>query len=164
MDPRRLSAGEWVTAAAGVLLLVSLFLTWYRPGVSAWEAFSVADLLFAVTGLLGAAGWITAAADRTNATSVALQSLTLLVAGIAAVVALYRLIDPPGDGALERAAGAWLGSAAVAGVLGGTVLAMRDEGPARRDPETERRAEAEALRRAELIPLPGDGEREQDTR
>lgn len=156
MDPRRLSAGEWVAAAAGLALIASLFLTWYDPGVSGWEAFSVADVIFALTGLLALLGWVATAARRTNPTSVAVSSLTLLVVLIATVIVLFRTLDPPGDGSVERALGSWLGLAGVLGVLGGTLLAMRDEGRARRDPERERRAAAEALERAELLPLPDE--------
>ena len=32
MDLRRLRAGEWLAAAAGVALVVSLFLPWYEIG------------------------------------------------------------------------------------------------------------------------------------
>ena len=157
VDPRRLSAGEWIAATAGVLLLVSLFLTWYDPGVSGWEAFSITDILLALTAVLALAGWATGAGDRTHPTGVAVLSLTMLASFFAVLVVLYRTLDPPGDGSAERALGAWLGLAGVLGVAGGTLRAMRDEGPARRSPETERAAAADALARAELLPLPGEG-------
>ena len=142
---------------------MSLFLTWYDPGVSGWEAFSVADILFALTGLLAVAGLVVESADRTHATSIALLSITLLVAFVASLAAIYRTLDPPGDG-LERALGAWLGLAGCLGVLVGIFRAMRDEGPERRSPERERRAAAEALQHAELIPLPGDAPAEPSPR
>ena len=44
MDPRRLSAGEWIGAAGGVVLVVALFLPWYRVGgahVNAWDSMAV---------------------------------------------------------------------------------------------------------------------------
>lgn len=156
MDPRRLSAGEWITALAGVVVLVSLFGTWYEPGVSGWEAFSVADVIFALTALVALVAWAANAGNRTHATAVAWLSINMILSLIALVVALYRLVDPPGDGSVERALGAWAGTAGVLGVAAGNLLAMRDEGPARRSPERERRAAAEALERAELLPLPGD--------
>lgn len=156
MDPRRLSAGEWIAAAAGAVLLVSLFLTWYEPGVSGWEAFAVADIVFAILALLSFAAFAATAGDRTNPSGVAVLSITLLVSVVAVVVVLYRTVNPPGGDSVDRALGAWLGLAGVLGVAAGTFRAMRDEGPARRSPEAERRAAAEALQRAELIPLPGD--------
>lgn len=156
MDPRRLSAGEWIAATAGVLLLVSLFLTWYDPGVSGWEAFAVLDIVLALTAVLGLAGWAAGAGDRTHPTGVAVLSLTLIVSFFAGLLVLYRTLDPPGDGGVERALGSWLGLAGALGVMGGTVRAMRDEGPARRSPEAERAAAAQALARAELLPLPGE--------
>jgi len=164
VDPRRLSAGEWIAAIAGIVLLVSLFLTWYDPGVSGWEAYSVTDVVFALAALLALASWAAGAGDRTHPTAVAPLSLTLPVALVATVLVLYRTLNPPGDGEVERALGAWLGLAAVLGVLGGTFRALRDEGPARRSPETERRAAAEALANAELLPLPGERRPERSAR
>ena len=152
-----MSAGAWAGAAAGLLVLVALFMTWYEPGVSGWEAFSVADVIFAIAAVLALASWVALARSRSNPTAVAWQSLSLLAALVATAVVLYRTLSPPGDGEVERALGSWLGLAGVLGVLAGTVAAMRDEGRARRTPEAERRAAAEALERAELLELPGDG-------
>lgn len=162
MDPRRLSAGEWIAATAGIVLLVSLFLTWYDPGVSGWEAYSVTDVILALAALLAIASWAAGAGDRTHPTAVAPLSLALPVALVAAVLVLYRTVDPPGG--LDRALGAWLGLAAVVGILAGTFRAMRDEGPARRSPEAERRAAAAALANAELLPLPGERRPERSAR
>ena len=57
---RRVRAGEIVAGAAGVLLLVSMFLDWYsvesrEDGLSAWAAFGFVDLLLALVALLGIA-------------------------------------------------------------------------------------------------------------
>ena len=135
-------------------------MTWYDPQVSGWEAFSAADIVFAASAVMALLSWLAGAVERTNPTAVAALSLTLLVVLPATVIIVWRTIDPPGDGSAERALGAWLGLAGVLGVAAGTVRAMRDEGPARRTPEGERRAAAEALEHAELLPLPGEGRHE----
>ena len=46
-----LNAGRLTAAIGGVLLLVSLFLEWYRPDLSAWDTFELADLVLAATGI-----------------------------------------------------------------------------------------------------------------
>jgi len=56
--PGRIDVGPPIVIAGAVLLLVSLFLDWYEPGVSAWTVFEVLDLVLAALAfgcLLGAA-------------------------------------------------------------------------------------------------------------
>jgi hypothetical protein len=47
-----IDAGPLVAIAGALLLLVSLFLDWYEPGVSAWTVFEVIDLLLAFSALV----------------------------------------------------------------------------------------------------------------
>src|SRR5689334_8585576 len=52
MDLRRLRVGEWIVGACGVVLLISLFLDWYGdPSETAWEAFSILDVILALVAL-----------------------------------------------------------------------------------------------------------------
>ena len=44
---RRIEAGPVLVGLGAVVLLISLFLDWYQPGVTAWDAFEVLDLLLA---------------------------------------------------------------------------------------------------------------------
>src|SRR5213593_4623312 len=48
---RQIDVGAVLAAAGAVVLLVSLFLHWYRPGVSAWTVFETLDLVLAVLAL-----------------------------------------------------------------------------------------------------------------
>jgi hypothetical protein len=156
MDFRRLRLGEWVTGAAGLLLLVALFLPWYELGegivvgppdaldahASAWDAFTVLDLLLAIGAIAAIAVVIVTAAHATPAVPLALESLVALLALVLLVLVVFRLADPPDVSFLEsagapatreyiedldRAAGAWLGLAGVLGIFVGGLLAMRDE-------------------------------------
>lgn len=132
---------EVVAGAAGILLLVSLFLPWYsgalecvqRPcpptQLSAWESLAVLDIVFAVVALAGIALLALEATQRTSAVPVAWATLTALTASIAVPIALYRTLDPPG--ALDPRF-AFLGLIACAGVAAGAWLSMRDEGIDRR--------------------------------
>jgi hypothetical protein len=131
MDLRRLRAGEWITAAAGVVLAVSLFLPWYtRPGteggeLTAWEAFAILDVLLLALAILAVGLLILTAVQPTAAVGIAADALLTLVAAAILVLTLFRVLAPPGS--LERAEAGWLGLAAGLAVLVGTVVAMRDE-------------------------------------
>ena len=155
MDLRRLRAGEWVAAASGVVLIVSLFLPWYEgtfgvsfgrsrpedPDFTAWEAFSVLDVVFALAGLLGIAVLVVTATQRTPALPVAVEALLTLVGLAVTALALYRLISIPDVAAFspdgryrgeffpeqERRIGPWLALVGALGLTAGSLLAARDE-------------------------------------
>ena len=124
MNPRRLRIGEWITGAAGVALLAVMFLDWYE-GASAWEAFSVLDVLLTIAALMAVAVAVMAAAHATPAVSLALASLLLLVGLIAVVGVGVRALWPPDDAAREL--GLWLGVGATVLTTLGTLASMRDE-------------------------------------
>lgn len=144
MDLRRLRAGEWVAAASGVALLVSLFLPWYRPGVcitgyaetlrgeidcqtfTAWESFAAIDVLLAFVAAAGVLLAIVTAAQDVPAVPIAFSGLLTFVGLLGVVLVLFRLVDLP-DGASGREWALWLGLAGAAGITAGAALAMRDE-------------------------------------
>jgi hypothetical protein len=125
MDLRRLRGGELVAGAAGLLLLVSLFLDWYDSG-SAWESLAVVDVILALIALSALAIPFVTAAYRVPALPLAHQSLTALVGTLALLLVIGRVVSLPGD-ASDRELGLWLGLAATIGVVAGSFLAMRDE-------------------------------------
>ncbi len=149
MDLRRLRAGEWITAGSGALLAVSLFLPWYTlevprhegrkiPGTltfSAWEAFSIIDVLLLVLATLAIGLLILTAVQPTAAMGIAADAMLTILAGIVAIVTVIRMLDIPDSlqapdrFGIEtgRAPFAWIGLAAVFGVLLGALIAMRDE-------------------------------------
>ena len=161
MDLRRLRAGEWITGGSGLLLLVALFLPWYElesgavigpphaldAHASAWDAFTVLDVLLALGALAAIAVVVVTAVQATPAVPLALQALLALLALLLLVLLVFRIVDPPDVSFLEstdapgarsdvdevsRAAGAWLGLVAMLGIFAGAMIAMRDE---RRSPE-----------------------------
>jgi hypothetical protein len=156
MDFRRLRVGEWVVGASGLLLLVALFLPWYELGqgivvgppdvldahASAWDAFTVIDVLLALGALAAIAVVFVTAAHATPAVPLALESLVTLLGLVLVLLVVFRLADPPDVSFLEstagratrehvedidRAAGAWLGLVAVLGICAGGLTASRDE-------------------------------------
>lgn len=133
MDFRRVRVGEYLTALSGVLLIVSLFGTWYSAGsvdLTAWDTFAVLDALFLVLGLLAAAVLLITAAQGTGAIGMAGDSLLALVAVPVALVAVARFVNLPGaaeEVGAGRALFSYLGTLAVLGVAVGALVSMRDE-------------------------------------
>ena len=123
---------------AGLGLLAISFLAWFRAGDSSadlWESFSVVDLVAACAIGCAVLTGIFALRGDDSGLPVVGSSVTTGVAAVAVVLLAYRLIDPPGDGEVERAAGAWLGVVAAAAILllshaGMGDVASSDERPA----------------------------------
>jgi hypothetical protein len=112
--PRRTDAGPVIAAIGAVVLFLSLFLTWYEPGVSGWDVFETLDLLLA--GIAIAAGAL--AAGQLGAafgTGIDLRLLPLLGAIGIAAVGITLLQGPPGTEGADLASGGWI-------ALGGAVL------------------------------------------
>jgi hypothetical protein len=118
-----------MAAAAGLVLLVSLFLPWYGAGaqsVSAWEALAASDILLAIVAASGVLLAIVTATQSVPAVSIALSGLVTLAGLVGVVLVVFRVLDLP-DGAAGREWALWLGVAGAAGVLVGGVLSMRHE-------------------------------------
>ncbi len=125
MDLRRLRAGEWVAAASGVALLVSLFLPWYRPevcitgypvrdvtdcpGLTGWESLAAIDVLLAFVAACGVLLAIVTAVQSVPAVPIALSALVTIAGALGVLLVLFRLADLPDDA--DRAAGRALAGA-----------------------------------------------------
>jgi hypothetical protein len=119
---RRIEAGPVLVGLGALVLLVSLFLDWYQPAVSAWEAFEVLDLVLAALGIAALVGAV--GAIRPDAMVIERQLLPAIVAAIAIVV-VAQILDPPPvvlDGDPDTAA--WLALAAAAVMCIGTLLTL----------------------------------------
>ncbi len=123
---------------AGLGLLAISFFAWFRAGDSSadlWESFSVVDLVAACAIGCAVLTGIFALHGDDSGLPVVGSTITTGVAAVAFVLLAYRLIDPPGEGEVERAAGAWLGVGAAAAILllshagMGDVAASSDERP-----------------------------------
>ena len=143
MELSRLRQGELVAGLGGVVLLVVMFVDWYAAGgrtefqgqdieisvgVNAWQAFSITDLILALTGLAGVGLAVLTAARRSPALPVAASVITATLGAFATLLVLYRILNQPGPNefvAVEL--GAFLGFLSVLAVAVGGYLAMRDE-------------------------------------
>ena len=114
---------------SGLALIGAGFLPWFgTPGgtsLTAWQAFSVTDIAIA----LAAASAIVFAWVSLTRISLSLPvagaATTAVLALVAAVMIIVRLVDPVGG--LERRSGAWLGLLAVGGVLLGAYFGMQED-------------------------------------
>jgi hypothetical protein len=126
MDLRRLRIGEWILAASGGALLVSLFLPWYDAALTAWESFAVIDIVLALIAAAAVAVLLITATQSVPAVPIMLESLVTLAGIAATVIVIVRVLNLP-DGAGGREWAIWLGLAGALGIAVGGLVAMRDE-------------------------------------
>jgi hypothetical protein len=150
VDIRQLNRGELIAAGGGVLLAVSIFLSWYSLGnsfahlngchgpngtCSAWNALTIMRFLF----LLGALApvilaWIIA---RGHALAWPRGELTAVVAIVALILILFRgVVDkpgtPPGQISVDYGWGVALVGALL--ILAGSVWRSQEAAPRRKPP------------------------------
>jgi hypothetical protein len=106
---QRIDLGAGLIALGAVGLLISLFLDWYAPGVSAWDAFEIVDWALAFCALAALTGVGIALRD-----GIAQPAWLPAVVLAALVLVGSQIIDPPpivhGH---TRETGAWLALASV---------------------------------------------------
>lgn len=134
MDVRRLRAGEWIAAACGVGLLVSLWLPWYEgqagdgSSLSAWQSLAALDVLLALIAAAAVGLWFVTASQSVPAVPIALSVFVTFAGALGVLLVLIRVLFVP-DGAEGRDWGLWLALASTIGIVAGALLAMRDERP-----------------------------------
>jgi hypothetical protein len=123
---RRIEFASLLAALGGLILLVSLFLHWYQPALTAWTAFEVWDLVLAALAL--AAVWMAVASAVWGAPL--REGALPVLGGSAFIIVVSQLVNhPPAAEGASVQAGAWLallGSAlmAMAGVLKGANVSL----------------------------------------
>jgi hypothetical protein len=103
---RRLEAGPLLVTLGALLLLVSLFLSWFTGEITAWQAFEVWDLVLFVLALGSiAAGLalITQAVDLVDG-----RFLPAAVIAVATIVASQIIDPPPAAPGQDPDTGSWL--------------------------------------------------------
>jgi len=120
-DARTIEAGMLLIGAGALLLLVSLFLEWFDPGLEAWDVFEVWDLVLAALAIAA----LVAVASRMGFGAPRPASWLIGPAIAALVIVLYTLIDPPpvlAEG--DPSTGLWLALAAAILMTAGAVLSV----------------------------------------
>src|SRR5215216_2681173 len=147
MDLGRLRLGEVIAAAAGIALLVVMFLPWYAPNAqlglaaasaghrldhsfSAWEAFGILDILLLLTALAAVGVAVLAGTQRSVALPVAASVVVTALGVFVTLMVLYRLVNEPlgPDSLTDLRFGAYLGLALSALIALGGFLSMQEEG------------------------------------
>jgi hypothetical protein len=151
-----LSWGDWLAAASGILMIISLFLPWYTANgedATAWQAMALDDVILFIAGVLAVTATVVVGMRNVSSLSVAATSLAIMPAGVGFVLVVYRLLSPapPVDVSLDI--GAWLALTAAFGLAVGAWRGATDEGPARRNAAAERRGTDAGLARSELLDL-----------
>jgi hypothetical protein len=117
---RNFDLSTGLVAIGAVAVLVSLFLDWYDPGISAWQAFELADWLLAALAI-GALVTIGSEAISGDAAS---QRLAWICGAVAFVVVAELIDPPPAASGAAREIGAWVALAGGAAMVAGAVLAL----------------------------------------
>jgi hypothetical protein len=123
-----LRPGEWVGAIAGLGLLVALFLPWYSVGgedATAWQAFSVTDLILAAAAALALSVALCVLFGISVSYPVAGSSVATGFGFIAVVLIAIWMLNPPGGGDPSIEVGAWLGLVSAIAVTIGGYLGMQ---------------------------------------
>jgi hypothetical protein len=108
MDTSRLTTGDMIAGAGGIVLLISLFLPWYGVSVdiagfsasesgSGWQALGFIDILLFLISVAAIAIVVARAAGALPADLPA-PVILLGLGALAVLLVLYRIIDIPADG------------------------------------------------------------------
>jgi hypothetical protein len=135
----RLRTADLVAGLGGVALLIVMFLDWYsvrlfglgvnaEVGANAWQAFSITDVILALTALSGIGVAVLTASRRSPALPVAAGVITTTLGALATLLVFYRILNQPGPNEfVEVKFGAFLGFLSVLAVAVGGFRAIRDE-------------------------------------
>jgi hypothetical protein len=95
---------------------------------SGWDALGWFETLVLMVAVVTAVGFAFVTYTGISLSLPIALSATTAGAGIFAFLfVLHRVINPPGDGEVEREVGLWLGLLASAGVIAGGYLGMQEE-------------------------------------
>jgi peptidoglycan/LPS O-acetylase OafA/YrhL len=118
---RKLDAVTAVAILGAAALLVSLFADWYRPGLSAWEAFEVDDLLLASLAMGVLATVLPLRAPRLS------PAWHPWLGAVALLIVLQALLDhPPVARGRDAVAGPWIALGAAALIFAAGVVRASD--------------------------------------
>lgn len=116
MDLSRMSQGQQIALAGGVLLAICLFLPWFGD-ISGWEGQSSTDIYMAITAGVAIGAALTGP-GATSIPGVTKSGATALLGGVALILVLWLVIFDFPDGA-DRGIGILLSIVATAAIAYG---------------------------------------------
>lgn len=150
MEADKLSTGEKISAVSAILLFVFMFFDWFGAkvsgvpgfsgsveggGGSAWDALDVIPLFLMLAIVVALAVAVIRLTDADIEPPVSMNAIVAGLGGLAVLLILYRIVDPPGGESLAGVSvditlkfGIFLGLIAAAGIAYGGYSAMREEG------------------------------------
>ena len=121
--PERINGGQALVAIGAIVLIVSLFLSWYEPGRSAWTVFEVWDVVLAAIGIAAIASLLPLRRTDVRDEHVVPERWLPLLAGAALAIVVIQLINhPPAARGSSPEVGAWIALAAVVLMSAGAIL------------------------------------------
>lgn len=135
----------YIAAAAGAILLIATFLPWYgwrgfEGSFTAWQSFSLVDVMLAFADVVAFGSVALVTTGRTVAIRISPVAIIATAGVLAALLILYRLVDPPafqgepgveaafpGGAPAELRYGALVGLLAAVGIAVGGLVAAREE-------------------------------------
>ncbi len=152
-EAHKLSSGEKISAVSAILLFVFMFFDWFGTkvsgvpgfsgsveggggggGGSAWDTLDVIPVFLMLAIVLAIGVALVRLTDADLELSISLNAIVAAAGGLAVLLILYRIVDPPGFGLPGVAVdttlrvGVFLGLIAAAGIAYGGYSAMREEG------------------------------------
>ncbi len=140
MDLNRLNDGERIAGIGGVVLLISLWLSWYGvPGVAdvagidttanAWQSFDLIDIILFLTAVVAIGAALLSASGEAVSLPVAASSVVAGMGALSVLLVLYRIINPPGPGEadLDLKFGIFVGLLAAGAVAYGGYRGMQED-------------------------------------
>jgi peptidoglycan/LPS O-acetylase OafA/YrhL len=121
--PERINGGQALVAIGAIALIVSLFLSWYEPGRTAWTVFEVWDIVLAAIGIAALAAIVPTRRSDVRDEHIVPERLLPALAGAAIVIVVVSLINhPPAARGASPEVGAWLALGAAVLLGAGAVL------------------------------------------
>ncbi len=150
MELDRLSTGEKISAVSAILLFILMFFEWFGAkvssvqgfsgtiegaGGSAWDALDVIPIFLLAAIVVAIAVAVIRLTEADIEPPFSLNTLVAVLGGLAFLLILYRIIDPPGGAdfggvSVDITLKFWIfvSLAAAAGIAYGGYTAMREEG------------------------------------
>lgn len=153
MEADKLSTGEKISAISAILLFFFMFFDWFGAkvsgvpgfsgnieggggggGGSAWDTLDVIPVFLMLAIVLAIGVALVRLTDADLELSISLNAIVAAAGGLAVLLILYRIVDPPGFGLPGVAVdttlrvGVFLGLISATGIAYGGYSAMREEG------------------------------------